>query len=222
VVSGVNSFGTLAAVDPLDTLQWQSSDLGKGVGVPAIHGDYVYIVDPNGVLLAFDRHTGAPNPNWHVQTNGSPLWPSFAIAHDGVLYTSQGGKVIALVGGAMSWSVDVGGALQSPLIDGSNALIGFVTATKQVVAIDLASHTQRWSVDAGRLGFTSDANDIILNGDGTLVLFGPSGSGRSDIDVYYISGSTTSALRPSPNHSEMRWRLCPLRPGRGVILPSRG
>lgn len=133
------------------SVKW-SATVGSGPGrrfhqmAPSIDGDRIYAADSQGVVTAFDRHTGARA--WSISLR-EPVVGGVGAGFGQVLLTTRAGEVVALNGndGKELWRQRVASEVTAQ-VQINRELVVLQQISGRVTALDRMTGEHRWSFDA--------------------------------------------------------------------------
>ncbi|KGK42207.1 dehydrogenase [Nitrincola sp. A-D6] len=133
------------------SVKW-SANVGSGPGqrfhqmMPSIDGDKVYAADSQGVVTAFDRHTG--QRAWSINLKEAVVG-GVGAGFGQVLLTTRAGEVVALNGndGAELWRFRLASEVTAQ-VQINREIVVLQQISGRVTALDRMTGEHRWSFDA--------------------------------------------------------------------------
>jgi eukaryotic-like serine/threonine-protein kinase len=148
---------------------------------PAVDDGRVFASAVNGVLAAYDEHTGAVL--WHTNLGTGPTLSAPVIVGNVVYIGGDKLNAVDATTGAVLWQVDLHGTVYStPVVDNGLVYAGSTNGT--VYAIDAATRQVAWSRATG--GAITTAGPTLANG----VLY----IGSEDNNLYALNSDTGAVL----------------------------
>jgi outer membrane protein assembly factor BamB len=133
------------------SVKWSAS-VGSGPGrrfhqmSPSIDGDRIYAADSQGVVSAFDRHTG--QRAWSINLR-EPVVGGVGAGHGQVLLTTRAGEVVSLNGndGKELWRYRLASEVTAQ-VQINRELVVLQQISGRITALDRMTGEHRWSFDA--------------------------------------------------------------------------